>query len=274
VLLQAAGPADPGTRWAPTCIFQTANSSWQMRVPKLVFGGFPRKGEVLRVRCSSPETPLRKSQIPKLGIAGSHCRSLAQVQDTRKVCARQGESYGSSNMADTSEVPRQTGCPGPRQRFRRRGDEGQVGRRRRSGSLELSRAWRATSTLPWSSSEEHATLLSLGLLRKESTALCPYPPLRPRLLVPPRRNSLPVPIVQLVPGANRGPVPPALQQPRLALRYHPPPRTQHGIPKEGPLEGTAAPWADSCCLANDEQVIILGDSGVGKTSLMNQYVRA
>jgi hypothetical protein len=46
----------------------------------------------------------------------------------------------------------------------------------------------------------------------------------------------------------------------------------HGIKEEGSSQGTTASRKSDCISTNRMQVIILGDSGVGKTSLMNQYV--
>ena len=52
----------------------------------------------------------------------------------------------------------------------------------------------------------------------------------------------------------------------------------HGVTEEGLIEGTVSPFHVFASATLTEaldylQVIILGDSGVGKTSLMNQYVR-
>jgi hypothetical protein len=46
---------------------------------------------------------------------------------------------------------------------------------------------------------------------------------------------------------------------------------RHGFPEEGSLEGASLAIQLGSYLTGF-QVIILGDSGVGKTSLMNQYV--
>jgi ABC-type lipoprotein export system ATPase subunit len=47
----------------------------------------------------------------------------------------------------------------------------------------------------------------------------------------------------------------------------------HGVKEEGSPQGTTASRKCSGPYIDTKQVIILGDSGVGKTSLMNQYVR-